>query len=124
IDDPSAGHPRAARNRWKLAKVRDASELSERAPWLRLSPDDVAACRAGDDSFDALIAALVARAHVLGECEPVPADEVEAARREGGSRCPAKESRTPRRHRVTKGASAVLWRHVPLQQADRDGHGR
>ena len=75
-------YPRAARNRWNLETKR-VSEVVERAPWLRLMPEHVTSCDDDADCFDALIAALVTRAHVLGDCEPVPGEDLEGARREG-----------------------------------------
>jgi predicted nuclease with RNAse H fold len=76
-------YPRAARNQWKLGKVRTLSEVIERAPWLSLSPTDATRCDENEDCFDALVAALVARAQAIGECEPIPEDELAMAGREG-----------------------------------------
>ncbi len=51
--------------------------------WIELSQGALRACRDSDDMFDALVAALVARASACGLCEPVP-DELRAvASREG-----------------------------------------
>jgi predicted nuclease with RNAse H fold len=75
-------YPRAARDRWNL-ETKNVSEVAERAPWLRLEPEHVTSCDDDDDCYDALIAGLVTRAHVLGKCEPIPNDDLDAARREG-----------------------------------------
>jgi hypothetical protein len=42
-----------------------------------------AACRRSDDAFDAVIAALTARAAVLGRTDLPPASSLDAARVEG-----------------------------------------
>jgi hypothetical protein len=57
--------------------------LSERAPWLRLSPSDQEACIASDDCLDALICALVARAAERGLTEDPPSELRDEAEREG-----------------------------------------
>ncbi|MFC3298485.1 DUF429 domain-containing protein [Arthrobacter agilis] len=57
--------------------------LQDRAPWLRLTSADRALLVSSDDTFDAVIAALAARAHALGLTHPVPAGFREQARREG-----------------------------------------
>jgi predicted nuclease with RNAse H fold len=57
--------------------------LLERAPWLRLTPGDKALRAASDDAFDAVIAALAARAHALGLTHPIPAADRDRASREG-----------------------------------------
>ena len=51
--------------------------------WLKLSSIDRALCLTSDDAFDALVAALVARAAAVDLVEEVPEEEREAARREG-----------------------------------------
>jgi predicted nuclease with RNAse H fold len=84
-------YPRAARNRWNLETKR-VSEIAERAPWLRLEPEHVTSCDDDEDCYDALVAALVTRAHVLGKCEPIPNEELDAARREGWIALPAEGS--------------------------------
>jgi predicted nuclease with RNAse H fold len=75
-------YPRAARDRWSLGRRRVA-DLLERVPRLMLEPDHSTRCDGDSDCFDALIAALVTRAHALGECEPIPDEDNEAARYEG-----------------------------------------
>jgi predicted nuclease with RNAse H fold len=57
--------------------------LQETATWLSVGPSDVALCVASDDAFDALVAALVARAAAVGLVEPIPEEDKVAARNEG-----------------------------------------
>jgi hypothetical protein len=47
---------------------------------------------ADDNALDALLAALVARAAALDLCEPVPADMVAMAQKEGWIALPKRES--------------------------------
>jgi predicted nuclease with RNAse H fold len=75
-------YPRASRGRWNL-ETKSVSEVADRAPWLRLKPEHVTSCDDDDDCYDALLAALVTRAQALGECEPIPEEDLDAARREG-----------------------------------------
>ena len=51
--------------------------------WLQVTSEQVDRCLSSDDAFDALIAALVARAAALSLVQPVPDEERPAARREG-----------------------------------------
>ena len=51
--------------------------------WLTLDDAMINKCIASDDAFDALVAALVARAAAIGLTEPIPADSRELAAREG-----------------------------------------
>ncbi|MFF2496622.1 DUF429 domain-containing protein [Agromyces sp. NPDC058064] len=85
-------YPAAALRLWQLsrpgyktdAEVRAGliASLEERAPWLDL--DSVRRrLIESDDTFDAVIAALIARAHALGETHPVPPAVREQADREG-----------------------------------------
>jgi predicted nuclease with RNAse H fold len=62
------------------------------AGWLELSDQDRQTCENSDDAFDALIAALVARAAAVGAVDLIPADDREAARREGWIALPTKGS--------------------------------
>jgi predicted nuclease with RNAse H fold len=62
--------------------------LADRAPWLHLTPGEREALVADHDVFDALVAALIARAAALGQVEPVPAALRSAARREGWIQLP------------------------------------
>ncbi|THJ67980.1 DUF429 domain-containing protein [Arthrobacter echini] len=59
------------------------ARLLERAPWLALDEETLALVVASDDAFDAVVAALAARAHALGLSHPVPHGYHEQARREG-----------------------------------------
>ncbi|WP_104168519.1 DUF429 domain-containing protein [Arthrobacter sp. SX1312] len=65
--------------------VREAllSRLLAQAPWLGLRSADRHLMISSDDAFDAVIAALAARAHALGRTHPVPPECREQARREG-----------------------------------------
>lgn len=53
------------------------------APWLVLPPEAAALMVRSDDAFDAVIAALNARAHALGRTVPVPEELRVAAEAEG-----------------------------------------
>jgi hypothetical protein len=57
--------------------------LRRAAPWLALPADAAALMARSDDAFDAVIAALNARAHALGRTVPVPEKLREAAQAEG-----------------------------------------
>ncbi|ROP57425.1 MULTISPECIES: DUF429 domain-containing protein [unclassified Rathayibacter] len=57
--------------------------LRRAAPWLVLPADAAALMARSDDAFDAVIAALNARAHALGRTVPVPDELREAAQAEG-----------------------------------------
>ena len=89
-------YPAAALRRWgftwrgyKRKEQADARRLlvervfKETAPWLSVAPAETELCLASDDAFDALVAALVARAVAAGLVEPIPAEERAAARKEG-----------------------------------------
>ena len=56
--------------------------LLELAPWLSMGPFE-STCRENDDAFDAVIAALISRAHTLGHWHKPTAGQLEQARREG-----------------------------------------
>jgi len=60
--------------------------------WLHLSKDQERLCRASDDAFDALVAALVARAAALRLVEPVPEECREDAKREGWIAVPLQDA--------------------------------
>lgn len=60
--------------------------------WLRIRDDFLALCSADDNAFDALIAALAARAAWLGLTDPIPLLQREAARREGWIALPVQDS--------------------------------
>ncbi len=57
--------------------------LRGKAPWLDADERSWKAFHASDHAFDALIAALIARAHARGLCHPIPNSDREAATREG-----------------------------------------
>jgi predicted nuclease with RNAse H fold len=57
--------------------------LSETDSWLSVRSSDVDLCIASDDAFDAVIAALVARASAQGLVEPIPNEDLDSALREG-----------------------------------------
>lgn len=57
-----AGSSYKGANRHALPALVD--RLQEHAPWLELGSSE-GLCRSSDDAFDALLAALVARAHAL-----------------------------------------------------------
>lgn len=53
------------------------------AKWLDADNTTISLCKKSDDAFDALIAALVARAASVDQVEPIPAEHRAAATREG-----------------------------------------
>jgi hypothetical protein len=85
-------YPAAALRAWSLSRpnykidagVRESmvSELQLMAPWLDLAGMEREMVRS-DDAFDAVIAALIARAHAVGGTHPVPPMLREQADREG-----------------------------------------
>jgi predicted nuclease with RNAse H fold len=88
-------YPAAALNVWQLQYQRYKrsagrsvlsdiiSVLRQRAPWLVADERSWRALHASDHAFDALVAALIARAHARGLCHPIPAEDRDAAVREG-----------------------------------------
>ncbi len=89
-------YPAAALLRWHLPsrKYKGNKYRAERAvlmarfvdrtkSWLEISQENVALCQESDDAFDAVIAALIARAAAVGLVDPIPPQFREAARREG-----------------------------------------
>jgi hypothetical protein len=89
-------YPAAALHRWgfesrgykrtKGAEKRQAlieTFLRRTENWLRLSTVQQQGCLKSDDSFDALICALVARASAIGQTEPVPKSIEDRVRAEG-----------------------------------------
>lgn len=64
------------------------AHLQRAAPWLELGPAEHDMVRS-DDAFDAVIAALIARAHAVGGTHAVPAELREQADREGWIALPA-----------------------------------
>lgn len=89
-------YPAAALRQWRLPFQRYKKSLGaagldqalrtlrERtASWLHASEDIWSRVRNNDDCFDALVAALVARAKAVGLCVPLPMAEVDEAKTEG-----------------------------------------
>jgi predicted nuclease with RNAse H fold len=89
-------YPAAALRRWELPsrqykrKENMAARrelvtrfLSETDGWLSVGSRDLDLCIASDDAFDAVIAALVARAAANGLVEPIPPEDLASALREG-----------------------------------------
>ncbi len=89
-------YPAAALRRWGLSshgykgpggrdRRRDLLHQLESLAdgWLRLRGEARGACEASDHCFDAMIAALVARAVALGLCEPIPVESAALADKEG-----------------------------------------
>ncbi len=65
------------------ARCRLLESIASRVTWLALSAATLESCRNSDDAFDALVAALVARAAWANLCESVPDDKHEQIAREG-----------------------------------------
>lgn len=59
------------------------ASLRDQAPWLHGDEEHWRCVERNDDAFDALIASLVARAHVAGLCHPIPPEHRAAAAVEG-----------------------------------------
>jgi hypothetical protein len=89
-------YPAAALRRWGMASrgykgqggaaVRASLVdvlVTTSSSWLDLRDSEVQLCKSIDDAFDALIAALIARAAGLGLVDPIPDEDREMARREG-----------------------------------------
>jgi hypothetical protein len=89
-------YPAAALRRWGFAsrgyKRKDKTEVRrllverlfvETAPWLSVGRAEADRCLVSDDAFDALVAALVARAAALGLVDPVPEENKLYAQKEG-----------------------------------------
>lgn len=88
-------YPAAALRVWKLQyrrykrdKGRDVlaaivDEIADRCPWFSADDGWTRALIQNDHIFDAFVCALVARAHATARCHPIPAEDAEAAGREG-----------------------------------------
>jgi predicted nuclease with RNAse H fold len=76
---PHRGYRRAA-NLGELGRLADALKMS--APWLGLDSHQQT-CRISDDAFDAVVAALTARAASLCQTTGVPPQHLRTARTEG-----------------------------------------
>ena len=98
-------YPAAALRRWGFAsrgyKGKDNfgarkelvdTFLARSAQWLRLEDAESALCISSDDAFDAVIAALVARATVLSLVDAIPEEDRAAAKREGWIAVPSEGS--------------------------------
>jgi hypothetical protein len=67
--------------------------FSARAPWLRFDqPADAALCQSNDDAFDAVIAALAARAQAIGQTVAISAEQRLVGRSEGWVAIPLRGS--------------------------------
>jgi predicted nuclease with RNAse H fold len=80
-DDPSRGYKgakNAAARRELVTRLR-----ADTTQWLQFDQQQYERCCANDNVFDAVIAALVARASQVGLTEPIPDSQREAALREG-----------------------------------------
>jgi predicted RNase H-like nuclease len=80
------GHPSRGYKGTKGSEARGSlvrGLLVETEAWLHLSDEQVNRCLSSDDAFDALVAALVARAATLSMVEPIPDEDRVAATREG-----------------------------------------
>jgi len=80
---------RLARGEVLSALVRQLRGVA--APWLHLSDAVGARFEESDDLFDALIAALVARALEIGQCLAIPSEHAAEARAEGWIHLPLAE---------------------------------
>jgi hypothetical protein len=74
-------YPRAARDRFGVD--RSLATLLQEAPWIEMDSALEQLCMHNDHCHDALIGALVTRASALGLCDPIPAEVLDEARREG-----------------------------------------
>lgn len=83
---PAAGYKRPKGREIRGELVRQLE--TQAGAWLTLSPEVRGKCEADDNSLDALVASLVARAAALGLCEPVPAEVAGVAAREGWIQLP------------------------------------
>lgn len=89
VDRTGAGqvvevYPAGARAVWGLGGTRSTQTLLQAAPWLRFEPGARQAYKKSEHAFDALIAALVARATALGlTVQPRNEQEDRAAAVEG-----------------------------------------
>jgi len=95
-------YPAAALLLWELPREGYKSDpaarenllaaLEERAPWLAWEPGARKACIESDDSLDAVLCALIARAAALGLTEPPPPEDRDLARAEGWIHLPREGS--------------------------------
>ena len=98
VDRTGAGlvaevYPAAARLRWNLSSTRSISELQTALPSLQFADQsDAVAYERDEHAFDALVAALVARAVALDLTEPPPPSELSVAAVEGWIHLPRPDS--------------------------------
>jgi hypothetical protein len=98
-------YPAAALRRWEFDPLRYKRKAgSERrealvssfrettSEWLRLTATQWDLCVHGDDAFDAMVAAIVARMAARGLCDPVPPESAALARLEGWIALPVSDS--------------------------------
>ncbi|WP_052809472.1 DUF429 domain-containing protein [Streptomonospora alba] len=102
VDRAGAGsvvevYPAASRHRWGLGAQRSMANVLEAAPYLRCSSPVYEVCHGNEHAFDALIAALTARATSCGYTTAPAAAEAELAAREGWIHLPEPGS-LPRLH--------------------------
>ena len=87
---PSRGYKGTKGKEVRAQLVRDFAEKT--SSWLTLTKEDRSQCRASDDVFDALVAALVARAAAIDRCESIPSEDRGLATKEGWIALPQSES--------------------------------
>jgi hypothetical protein len=98
-------YPAAALRRWGFNSLRYKGKACAEARaalvstfreatsrWLRLSATQWELCVLGDDAFDAVIAAIAARAAAVGLCDPVPEEKLPLAKVEGWIALPLRDS--------------------------------
>lgn len=76
-------HERYKRDKGREALAAILQELRARCPWLSAHRDVWVQLESDDHCFDSLISSLVARAHALARCQPIPQQFVCAAEHEG-----------------------------------------
>jgi Protein of unknown function (DUF429) len=89
------GFPSQGYKRKKNLSVRQALVdrlLEETKEWLSVGDKEADLCRRSDDAFDALIAALVARARDCALTEPIPEEHLDSALCEGWIAVPCEGS--------------------------------
>jgi predicted nuclease with RNAse H fold len=87
---PSSGYK--GRNRAVERRQLVHQFLCATSSWLTIHDDQAEQCCSSDDAFDAMIAALVARASARGLVEPIPIEDRSMALREGWIALPTEES--------------------------------
>ncbi len=97
VDRAGAGtvvevYPAASRTQWELGLERSMQGLLRSAPWLVCSEEYRSAYDASEHAFDALVAALTARAAALGLTVRPEGEEVALAEREGWIHLPERGS--------------------------------